>query len=139
MYQGFLNMYCTYNIDTQYTHVRMYTLHDCNKHPHKTQGTFSLGMDIHHIQYVLHYIIIGPLTHITYKYTLYGTFHKKPNNVGWLSSGQHPTVNGQSAVGQRSVNGLSRKFWSGRTRSCDKFGPPLKFLVRVSQFKVFPV
>ena len=30
----------------------MYTLHDCNKHPHKTQGTSSLGMDIHHIQYV---------------------------------------------------------------------------------------
>ena len=49
----------------------MYTLHDCNKHPHKTQGTFSLGMDTHHIQYVLHYIIIGPLKHITYKYTLY--------------------------------------------------------------------
>ena len=35
--------------------------------------TFPLGMDIHHIQYVLHYIIIGPLTHITYKYTLYTT------------------------------------------------------------------
>ena len=56
---------------THSTH--MYTLHDCNKHPHKTQGTFSLGMDIHHIQYVLHYIIIGPLAHITYKYTLYTT------------------------------------------------------------------
>ena len=40
---------------------------------HSTQGTFSLGMGIHHIQYVLHYIIIGPLTHITYKYTLYAT------------------------------------------------------------------
>ena len=64
-----VSLTCTVHIIlTHSTH--MYTLHNCNKHPHKTQGTFSLGMDIHHIQYVLHYIIIGPLTHITYKYTL---------------------------------------------------------------------
>ena len=42
---------------------------------------------------------------------LYGTFHKKLNDVGWSTGGQHPvgqrSVNGQSAVGQRSVNGQS--------------------------------
>ena len=37
----------------------------------------------------------------------YGTFHKKLNDVGWSSGGQHPTVNGQSAVSQQSVSGRS--------------------------------
>ena len=34
-------------------------------------------------------------------------FHKKMNDVGWSSGGQHPTVNGQSAVSQQWVSGRS--------------------------------
>ena len=41
----------------------------------------------------------------------YGTFHKKLNDVGWSTGGQHPvgqrSVSGQSAVSQRSVSGRS--------------------------------
>ena len=37
----------------------------------------------------------------------YGTFHKKLNDVGWSTGGQHPvgqwSVSGRSAVGQWSV------------------------------------
>ena len=34
---------CTIHIILTHT-THMYTLHDCNKHPHNTKGTFSLGM-----------------------------------------------------------------------------------------------
>ena len=32
---------------------------------------------------------------------------------------------------------LSRKFWSARAKICDKFGPPLKFLVRAQRWIIW--